>query len=61
LPSATPISDLTAASTAIPTSSAWRSLDDVLSQVGESFAEALLRLIDEHGMTDDEVEVIGLR
>ena len=32
-----------------------RNLDDVLSQVGESFQACLLRLIDEHGFTDAEV------
>lgn len=32
-----------------------RSLDDVVSQVEESFSEALLRMIDERGMTDPEV------
>ncbi len=32
-----------------------RSLDDVVSQVGESFAEALLRMIDERGLADPEV------
>ena len=32
-----------------------RSLDDVISQAGESFQTCLLRLIDEHGFTDAEV------
>ncbi len=40
---------------ATPVLGAIRSLDDVLSQVDESFAEALLRMIDERGMTDPEV------
>ena len=34
---------------------AERSLDDVVSQVGESFTEALLRMIDERGLDDPEV------
>ena len=32
-----------------------RSLDDVMSQIGENFQERLLRLIDERNMTDVEV------
>lgn len=32
-----------------------RSLQDVMSQVGESFQECLLRLIDERGLTDSQV------
>jgi transcriptional regulator with XRE-family HTH domain len=34
---------------------ARRSLDDVISQVGETWQESLLRLIDEKGFTDAEV------
>ena len=32
-----------------------RSLDDLMSNIGETFQECLLRLIDERGMTDPEV------
>ncbi len=32
-----------------------RSLDDLMSNIGETFQECLLRLIDEKGMTDPEV------
>ena len=34
---------------------AARSLDDLMSNIGETFQECLLRLIDEKGMTDPEV------
>lgn len=32
-----------------------RSLEDIMSQIGETFSESLMRLIDERGFTDPEV------
>ena len=43
------------AAAAMPQMGAPRSLDDVMSQVGETWQESLLRLIDEKGYTDTEV------